>query len=75
MTEVKPLYSDQIIAILKGNYSPKVIHDKLEDYHANDIAEALEESDVFLRRKLYRVCDIVMLAEAFEYLDEDFAGQ
>ncbi|MCR5059682.1 MAG: magnesium transporter [Saccharofermentans sp.] len=74
MTEVKPLYSDQIIAILKGNYSPKVIHDKLEDYHANDIAEALEESDVFLRRKLYRVCDIIMLSEAFEYLDEDFAA-
>ena len=74
MTEVKPLYSDQIIAILKGNYSPKVIHDKLEDYHANDIAEALEESDVFLRRKLYRVCDITMLSEAFEYLEEDFAA-
>ena len=74
MTEVKHSYSDQIVAILKGNYSPKVIHDKLEDFHSNDIAEALEESDVFLRRKLYRVCDIVMLAEAFEYLEEDFAA-
>ena len=60
-TEVKPVYSDEIIGILKGSYSPKVIHDRLEDYHANDIAEVLEQSDVYLRRKLYRVCDIIQL--------------
>ena len=74
-TEVKPVYSDEIIGILKGSYSPKVIHDRLEDYHANDIAEVLEQSDVYLRRKLYRVCDIIQLSESFEYLDEEFAAE
>ena len=73
-TETKPLYSDEIIAILKGRFSPKVIHDKLEDFHANDIAEVLEKSDLVSRRKLYRVCDIAQIAEAFEYLEEDFAA-
>ena len=74
-TEVMPVYSEEIIGILKGSYSPKVIHDKLEDYHANDIAEVLENSDVYLRRKLYRVCSLVQLSESFEYLDEEFAAQ
>ena len=74
-TEVKPVYSDEIIGILKGSYSPKVIHDRLEDYHANDIAEVMEQSDVYLRRKLYRVCDIIQLSEAFEYLEEEFAAR
>ena len=74
-TEVKPVYSDEIIGILKGSYSPKVSHDRLEDYHANDIAEVLEQSDVYLRRKLYRVCDIIQLSESFEYLDEEFAAE
>ena len=64
--DIKPNYTDEIKMILRGNVSPKVIHDKLEDYHASDIADVLEASDVLLRRKLYRVCDIIMLSEAFE---------
>ena len=73
--EIKPIYSEEIIGILKGNYSPKVIHDKLEDYHSNDIAQVLEESEPRLRRKLYRVCDVNMLAEAIEYMEEENAAK
>ena len=36
--DIKPNYTDEIKMILRGNVSPKVIHDKLEDYHASDIA-------------------------------------
>ena len=72
--DIKHDYSDDITAILKGSYSPKVIHDRLEDFHGNDIAQVLEEADPKLRRKLYRVCDIDMLSEAIEHMDEDDAA-
>lgn len=73
-SEVKQNYVEEIINILKGNYSPRILHDKLEDYHANDIAQVIETADSRLRRKLYRVCDIQMLAESFEYMDEENAA-
>ncbi|SCW70660.1 magnesium transporter [Ruminococcaceae bacterium YRB3002] len=73
--DVKPVYSDEIITVLRGNYSPKVIRDKLEDFHANDIAQVLEESELPLRKRLYYVCDVAMLAEAFEYMEEDEAAR
>lgn len=72
--DIKHDYSDDITAILKGSYSPKVIHDRLEDFHGNDIAQVLEEAEPNLRRKLYRVCDIDMLAEAIEHMDEGIAA-
>ena len=37
----KPNYEDEIIAIVKGNLSPRVMQSRLEDYHGNDIAGAM----------------------------------
>lgn len=67
--------SREIVGLIKGGLSPKVIGDKLEDYHGSDIADAMELLEPNDRKKLYRVCDANMLAEIFEYLEEEGAGR
>lgn len=71
---LKPDYESEIIKIIRGNYSPKAAQNKLEDYHGNDIARAMDGLSVAERKKLYRICTPGMLAEAFEHLDGDEAG-
>ncbi len=68
---VKPDYAKEIIDIIRGNYTPRAIKDKLESYHENDIAEVLEELSVAERRKLYRILDTDMLSAVFEYAESD----
>ena len=66
----KPDYEKEILSIIRGKASPKAMLAQLEDYHANDIAQAMESLDVGERKKLYRICTVEMLAEIFEHLDE-----
>lgn len=72
MNEVmdKPDYEKEILSIIRGKSSPKAMMTQLEDYHANDIAQAIESLEVHERKKLYRICTAEMLAEIFEHLDE-----
>ena len=70
----RPDYGTEIAAIIRGNDSPKTMMSRLEDYHANDIAEVMTELTLPERKKFYRVCSLDMLADIFEYLDEDAAG-
>ncbi len=70
----RPDYESEIITIIKGNDSPKVIQKKLEDYHENDIAQVMDTLNLQERKKLYRICTVSMLAEAFEHLEENRAG-
>ena len=39
----KPNYESEIIKIVKGNGSPKVILNQLENYHGSDIADVMEQ--------------------------------
>ncbi len=71
---VRPDYEGEIVGIIKGNLSPKVMLSRLEDYHGNDIARAMEALSLNERKKLYRVCTVDMLADTFEYIDEESAG-
>ena len=71
----KPDYGEEIKAIIRSNASPKIMKAKLEDYHANDIAETLDELTVAQRIKVYRVLDDVMLSDILEYLDEEDASR
>lgn len=66
----KPDYEREILNIIRGKSSPKAMLTQLEDYHANDLAQAMEKLDVQERKKLYRICTVEMLAEIFEYPDE-----
>ena len=70
----KPDYENEIIAVIRGNDSPKAMLHKLEDYHANDIAEVLETLSIPERKKLCRICTVPMLAEVFEHLETETAG-
>ena len=70
----KPDYEREITDIIRGNDSPKKMLGRLEDYHANDIAQAIPNLTVSERKKFYRICHVPMLAEVFEHFDEDTAG-
>lgn len=80
-TEVKTIYDDatlaerrdyenEIIKIIQGSYSPKAAQLMLEDYHGNDVAQAIEKLNTQERKKLYRISSAEMLADALERLEE-----
>lgn len=66
----KPNYENQILNIIRSKSSPKAMLKQLVDYHANDIAQAMEKLNVQERKKLYRICTVEILAEILEYPDE-----
>lgn len=70
----KPNYESEIIKIVKGNGSPKVILNQLENYHGSDIADVIEQLNEQERKKIFRICPAEMLAEAFSHLEETQAG-
>lgn len=59
-----------IVNIIKSNASDREIREKLDNYHENDIAKALELLDVEERKKLYRILGTEMVSEIFTYLDD-----
>lgn len=73
-TAVKPDYESEIVKIIKGNYSPIAMLNMLDDYHGSDIADVIENLSLQDRKKLFRVAAVPMLAEVFEYLEEDTAA-
>ena len=73
--EEKPDYESEIIRVIKGNYSPRVALEKLEDYHGSDIAQAMDSLTLQERKKLYRILDADMLSDALERLDDDEAAK
>ena len=75
MTSVRPDYASEIVGIIRSNASPKVMSEKLEDYHENDIAESLDQLTGAERKKLYRIMDVEILAGILEYAQEEMAGQ
>ena len=38
-------YQSEILAIIRGNTSPGVMRNKLEDYHENDLADVFSGAD------------------------------
>ena len=73
--KARPDYENEIISVIRSNTSPKIMKDKLDDYHRNDIAEVLDELTLKERKKLYRILNESMLSEIFEYVDtEEAAG-
>ena len=66
-------YTGEILKIIRSNTSPAVMCSRLEDYHANDLADVMPELTVQERCKLYRILDMDMLTDsdnAAEYLKE-----
>lgn len=74
-SNTRPNYEEEIINIIRSNTSPRIMREKLDDYHENDIAEVLSKLTVQERKKLYRVLSVSMLSDVFEYTDEEDAGR
>lgn len=68
---VRPDYEGEILNIIRTITSPKVLRDRLDDYHANDIADTFSDLTPFEREKLYKMLDTQRLTDILEYLDED----
>lgn len=66
-TAQHPDYKNEIIEIIRSNLTPKLMRDKIGEYHQNDIAEALDLLKKDERHKLYSILDTQMLAEVLEY--------
>ena len=67
---VKRNYEEEIIQLIRGDTSPRLLREKLEDYHENDIAAVLEQLTPAERKKLYRILTVSMLSEILEYTDD-----
>ena len=48
----RPDYEAEILDIIRGNSSPRIILSKIEDYHANDIASVFGVLNGQERKKL-----------------------
>ena len=68
-------YQSEILAIIRGNTSPGVMRNKLEDYHENDLADVFSELTAAERRKVCRILNLDMLSDIFEYIDEKQAAE
>lgn len=67
----QPDYIGEILSLIRSNTSPIILREKLDDYHENDIADALPQLQPNERQKLYRILDPDLLAAILEYAEED----
>lgn len=70
MNETKEIvFSQEIIGIILSERPDNEILAALNNYHENDLAEALEELDAESRKKLYRILGVERVAEILAYTD------
>ena len=60
----RPDYEAEILDIIRGNSSPRLILSKIEDYHANDIAGVFGVLNAQERKKLYRISNPEIMLNA-----------
>ncbi len=65
-----PDYRQEIVSIIRSDLTPKLMRERLLDYHENDIAAALADLRPEERSRLYTVLDPDSLAWVLEYADE-----
>ncbi len=65
----RPDYKKELIGIIRSNTSPKILQERLLDYHENDIADIFDQLTPPERQKLYRTLDNEVLSDIFEYLE------
>ncbi len=70
-TDLIPDYDNAIIELIRSSASPRQIQDRLQDYHANDIAEILPDLTPKERNRLYYLLSAKDLSEILEYPEEE----
>ncbi len=63
-------YVGELLEIIRSGIPEDELKEKLEDYHDNDIAGAIEQLTPEERRSLYRVLGMERAAEVFTYLED-----
>lgn len=63
-------YREAILSIIRGDNSDELLKELLADYHANDIASALEELSDEERERILRVLDSEALSDILPYADD-----
>ncbi|MBD5156038.1 MAG: magnesium transporter, partial [Butyrivibrio sp.] len=72
-----PDYKTEIIQILRSNFTPKLMRERILDYHENDIAAAMELMNKDERKRFYSILDTVTLADILEYSEQrnEYVGE
>ena len=65
-----PDYEHEIITIIRSTLTPKLIKEKIGEYHENDIAAAMDLLKKDERHKLYSILDTQTLADVLEYSEQ-----
>lgn len=65
-----PDYETEIIQILRSNFTPKIMRERILDYHENDIATAIELMSKDERKRFYSILDTATLARILEYSEQ-----
>lgn len=68
MTE--PGYVEELLGILRSKLPPDELLDRLDDYHENDIAGALEQLSEEERKVLYPILGAERVSEIFTYIED-----
>lgn len=70
ISAMHPDHRIEIVQIIRSNFTPKITHEQLLDYHENDVAGALELLNRDERNKLYIILSAEELADVFEYSEQ-----
>ncbi len=65
-----PKVIEEIVAVIRSNLDKKELVEKLDDYHANDIAQSLEYLTSKERLSLYDVLGDEWISEILSYVEE-----
>lgn len=69
-TTQHPDYEHEIITVIRSTLTPKLIKEKIGEYHENDIAAAMDLLKKDERHKLYSILDTQTLADVLEYSEQ-----
>jgi len=62
--------AEEIVELIHSGLSRQELIDALDDYHENDIADAIEALDPESRKRLYQVLGAEILSEIFPYIED-----
>ena len=67
---VKKNYVNELLAIIKGNFTENELKKKIVNYHEKDIADALTHLTEQERKRVYGILGAKNVAEIFTYIDD-----
>ena len=66
----EPNYVEELLALIRSNLPAKELADRLEDFHENDIADAVKCLSEEERKYLYTILGTERMSEIFAYMED-----